>query len=71
MYHILIRIKGTKKWVDVGPVSDSFIDTKKGIIEELSKRMPEMAMTAFTYYKTSISGKEMEYDIKESLYGNV
>ena len=70
MYHIYIRMKGTKKWVDVGPVSDSFIDTREGIRNELNKRMSDMAITALIHYKISISGKEMEYNIREPLYGN-
>ncbi len=63
--HIFIRAKDRKEWIDIGSVSKSFKDTKEGIIEELDKRMQEMAMATIKHYGIIKNGSEMEYYIGE------
>ncbi|MFQ5661995.1 MAG: hypothetical protein ACE5F2_01955 [Candidatus Paceibacteria bacterium] len=58
-YNLFIKPIGEIEWLDIGPVSDSYVDTKEGIIEELNSRQEEVARKVSEHF-----GIFFDYELK-------
>ena len=61
-YHLFVKTKTDDQWLDIGPVSKSYKDTKEGIVREIKQRMPEIASALQKRYG-KIAGHEFQYHI--------
>lgn len=65
-YHLFIKPKSKTEWIDIGPVSDFYEDTREGVIKELNKRQAEVAKKVSKHYKIFVN-YELDYHIGDNI----